>query len=424
MHDAGSDAADLFDGGGAADAGEPFDGGGAADAGLKADAGEPFDGGGAVDAGLNTDAGGPFDAGTADAGTPDAGGASDAGAADAGRLALEVTYTDSEHEILCADASGTVYAVSRSAGTQNLLASSDGARTFVARGVAPHGGEFFNLTVLGDGTLLADVRVGASHAIARSTDAGATWSEVLPLGDYRTLTPHSFAQLGTMIYLLEYQVFTGADTPIGLHVSSDAGLTWTLRYTFQGHRHGHGLRADPARGVLWAWFGDTTPQCGVYRSADGGFTWRLVLGGQEGDVVDGEVLPDGSVLFGQDISYLPPMAAVATVDATGTYAHLVDLTGPAYSTHAIRSGGFVIGAARESNGDLYAAGEVSAHVFGSADGVNWEDLLSYPRASDVDDVRADVYWELPSGELVLELRNARGFGAFNSGFQLLRAYRH
>jgi hypothetical protein len=35
-------------------------------------------------------------------------------------------------------------------------------------------------------------------------------------------------------------------------------------------------------------------------------------------------------------------------------------------------------------------------------------------------VRADVYWELPSHELVLTLYNAAGFGIGGRGYQLLQ----
>ena len=65
------------------------------------------------------------------------------------------------------------------------------------------------------------------------------------------------------------------------------------------------------------------------------------------------------------------------------------------------------------------ADPLGRHELRYFDGTNWTERLSYPRASDSDDVRADVYFELPSGELVLQLWNAQGFGPNGRGYQLL-----
>jgi hypothetical protein len=276
------------------------------------------------------------------------------------------------------------------------------------------------MSALADGTLLASTSHGGRYYLSRSADGGATWSEVLLLGSYRMLTPHSIAELDGTVYLLEYQAFTSGDAPIRLHASTDRGRTWQVRQTFQGHRHGHGLAADPVRHALWAFFGDTTRQAGTFRSTDAGRTWTRVLAGQEGNVVNAAVLGDGSLLFGQDISYLPTRPHIVQLAPDGTYVELALLSGPAYSTYAVRGGGFVVGAAREPGGDIYPPGEVSAHVWASLDGLAWEELRHYPRLDPTKNVRADVYHELPSGLLVLQLQNAQGLGAGGEGYQLLR----
>jgi hypothetical protein len=41
------------------------------------------------------------------------------------------------------------------------------------------------------------------------------------------------------------------------------------------------------------------------------------------------------------------------------------------------------------------------------------------QAASGDDVRADVYWQLPTGELVFTVRNASGFGPGGRGYLLL-----
>src|SRR5207248_1054275 len=112
---------------------------------------------------------------------------------DAGsRLAAEITYTETGFNLLAVDRAGTAYGVNLAASDAELWSSADG-RAWSKRGATTGGASFWMLQPLSDGTLLADVATGAGHAIARSTDRGATWTEVLPLGAYRSLTPHSFA---------------------------------------------------------------------------------------------------------------------------------------------------------------------------------------------------------------------------------------
>jgi len=46
-------------------------------------------------------------------------------------------------------------------------------------------------------------------------------------------------------------------------------------------------------------------------------------------------------------------------------------------------------------------------------------LLDVPQLDPNDDVRTDVYWELATGELVVSVRNASGFGPGGRGYMLL-----
>ena len=397
-------------GGGAPDGGPPPDAG--TDAGTP-DAGPPPDAG--TDAGT-PDAGPPPDAGT-DAGTPDAGSFT--------QLSVTTTYTGTDFDVLAVDPAGTAYAVPLTTGWDgDLYASTDG-RSWTYRGTHGAGG-FFTLTSLSDGTLLSGAFGGSGNSVlARSTDHGKTWTDVLNTSDYRTLTSHSFAELDGAVYYLEYQVFTQASTPIRLWRSTDKGATWSVRFTFSGHRHGHGLGVDPARHALWAWFGDTDPQSGVYRSTDEGATWQTVLaGGQDGDVVDGTILSDGSLLCGQDISYLPPLPRIVNIGIGGKLTSYVTLPSPSYSTHAIRGGGYVVGVTRESGEtDVPPAGYDSGALWGSADGVSWKELLRVDRLDPTDDARVDVYWELPSGELIVNVKDAVGFAPTGKGYLLLRVDR-
>jgi hypothetical protein len=356
---------------------------------------------------------GPTDAGPTDAGPTDAG----------STLATDIAFTETGFDLLAVDPAGTAYGVNLGSASSEIWASGDG-RAWAKRGRTADGSAFWMLAPLSDGTLLADVVGSSGHAIARSTDHGATWSEVQPTGVYRTLTPHSFAELDGAAYFLEYQVFTGASTAIRLWRSVDRGATWAVRHVFQGHRHGHGMASDPLRHALWAFFGDTDAQSGTYRSTDGGLSWTPVIAGsQDGDLVDAAVLPDGSLLCGQDISYQPPRPGIATIGIDGTVNRYLPLPSASYSTHAIRAGGYVVGATYEIDNDVSPSGWTRGSLWGSADGVSWEKLLEVPQLEPNLDVRTDVYWELPSGELVVNVQNAAGFGAGGRGYLLLRPIR-
>jgi hypothetical protein len=335
-------------------------------------------------------------------------------------LGVEVVHTNTTHRFLAVAPSGTAYALKSDDEESRLYESTDDARTWHFKARLPGGHVFRVMSALSDGTLLANTSSGRSHSLFRSADAGATWREVLSLGSSRMSTPHGIAELDGTVYLLEYQSSTNGSAPIRLHASLDRGQTWQVRHSFTSPRHGYGLAVDPVRHALWAFFGDTKSQTGTFRSTDAGGTWQLVLGGQKGNVVDGVVLDDGSLLFGQDSSFLPERPHIVQLTPSGLSTELYLLPGPATSTHAIRGGGFVVGTARAPGRNLSPPSEVSAHVVGSLDGVTWEELLRYSRLDANEDVRADVYFELPSGLLVLQLENAQGFGPSGQGYQLLR----
>jgi len=369
---------------------------------------------------------GPPDAGTPDAGTPDAG-TPDAGTPDGGALLdATVTYTETGFDLLAVDPAGTAYGVNLNGNSSDIWSTVDG-RSWSKRGNNGSGASFWVMTALSDGTLLADLSGSSGHALARSTDHGATWTQVLDTGVYRTLTPHSFAELDGAVYYLEFQVFTGASTPIRLWKSLDRGATWSVKFTFQGHRHGHGLMPDPSRHALFAFFGDFDEQSGLYRSTDGGASWSMVIGGiQAGDIVDGVVLSDGSFLCGQDISYrgsIPDTPQIARIAPDGTETDYLQLPSSSYSTHQISTGGFVVGATHEEWNDVEPPGWNRGSLFGSGDGVHWQKLLEVAQLVSGDDVRTDVYWELATGELVVSVVNASGFGPGGRGYMLLHTTR-
>jgi hypothetical protein len=330
---------------------------------------------------------------------------------------FEVVLVADGWRFLGVGADGTAFALSPDLGAWRVLASDDG-RTWEPRGVHPDRASFLVLAPLSSGTLLADVADASGHRIARSDDGGRTWADVLALGSYRLLTPRSVAELGREVFVLEYQSFTGENVPIRLLASDDDGRTWSERHLFTEHRHGHGLRADPAEGALWIFMGDKTG--GALLSRDGGRTATLMRRPLEGGVfVDAAVVP-GGILAGHDSLFDPLFPKVVSLGLDASYAVRAPLPGPSYSFYPLAGGGYLVGAARESVGDVYAEGDLSAHLLHSADGVAFEEIFSCERLDPGATARADVYGALATGEPVLEVRNCLGFGPTGAGYAILR----
>lgn len=337
--------------------------------------------------------------------------APDAGAA----IGVQVQLTNDTHEVKAVDPSGTVYGLWTGDSSRRLYASTDGARTWSLRGTAS--GSIRQMMALSDGTLLADTMTSAGHSLSRSTDGGRTWRDVLFIGDRQMLSPRSIEVWGDEIFFAEYRIGDNGSQPVRLWVSGDAGVTWSVRYTFQGHRHAHAVRADPYTGDLWVFMGDSDAQSALLRSRDGGRSWTKIIGGQPSLGCDGVFTPEGLV-YGQDISFLPWRPKIVRLSREGQLTELASLPAPGYSMMRTSAGAFLAGATWEPDGDLYPPGEEKAHLFGSADGVNWTHLLAYRRVDADEYARADVFWELPSGEVLLQLRNVEPVGS--RGYQILK----
>jgi hypothetical protein len=342
-----------------------------------------------------------------------------AGTSPAAALSVEVVRQDLEHDLRAVDHAGTLYATVLGDGDRRLWASGDGGQSFQLRGALPIGDAFGPIAVLGDDTLLADTVTAGKHTVARSTDHGATWQDVLPLGGYRLLQPHSVAELDGAVYLAEYQV-AAAIAPIHLWFSADAGATWSVRHVLEGYRHAHAVIADAGRGALWLLMGDGTG--GLLRSLDGGTSFAPVVGSPDGVAVDASVLGDGGLLFGRDALFHPAQPAVVRLDGEDHATVEASLPGPSYSIHALAGGGgFLLGETHEVAGDVYPPDDSSAHLFGSGDGRGWTELMAFTPLSYQDYTRADVRWQLPTGEALVEVANALGYGPGGKGYLVLKA---
>lgn len=337
-----------------------------------------------------------------------------------GLLTFRATHVELRYDFKAVDRAGTAYATRVDESHRRVWASDDSGRTWTARGQHPASAAFLQIATLSDGVLLADTQLRGLHTVARSTDQGATWEDVLPLDGYQMLQPHSVAELGGEVFLAEYQVDT-LEAPIRVWVSKDRGATWRVRYTFQGRRHCHALIADPAKKALWALMGDRFG--GLLRSTDRGFSWTPVVDGPPGVAVDAVVTPEG-LLLGLDNLFLPDRPVIKRVNPDDSVTVLAPLPGPSYSIVRLPSGGYALGTTREVDGDVYPPGDESAHVFASADGERWQEVFDIPRGLRDEYGRADVRWSLPTGEVALELINARSFGHLGRGYVLLEPTVH
>ena len=84
----------------------------------------------------------------------------------------------------------------------------------------------------------------------------------------------------------------------------------------------------------------------------------------------------------------------------------------------------MVGTTYELYNDVSPPGWTRGSLWGSVDGWSWEKLMEVPQLDPKEDVRADVYWELASGEQVVSVQNAAGFGPGGRGYMLLRLTRH
>ncbi|WP_043710619.1 WD40/YVTN/BNR-like repeat-containing protein [Corallococcus macrosporus] len=338
-----------------------------------------------------------------------------------GPFTLEPVRSIDTHELLAVDDSGTLYGLPAAGPRSRLMASTDGGLTFTVRGQA--GGNLWTLVAMEGGTLLSVASHSGAYFLQRSTDGGRTWGNAVRLGSYRALGPRSFARSGGTWFFLEYQTFTSSSVPLRLWATTDGGATWSVRSTLTAHRHGYGLVADPQTGALWATLGSSSAQAAVLRSTDGGRTWTSMMRGYGANALPGVVHSGGALLFGQSTLFGPERPKLLSLSPDGTMRELMALPGPAYSLMAVPGGGWVMGTAWSRHGDVHADGDVSARLFTSEDGVTWQEARRYERMASADLTRADVWGALPSGELVVRVEDASGFGSAGVGFQVLRVKR-
>jgi hypothetical protein len=332
------------------------------------------------------------------------------------RMELEIVHSSSEFVVLTMDSIGSVFGLRKDSGS-TLWESIDGARTWRMRGASPDRTDFRRMAALEDGTLLATVSDAGQHFVARSTDRGASWTKVLTLDKTRILYTRAIAELDGTVYLGEYQTKASPPTPIRIWASDTQGASWSVRHTFYGYRHLHALIPDPKTHSLWGLTGDSTGD--LLRSRDGGRTWMKIVPGTMGVAVDA-VVTDKGLLYGTDAVNKPARTAIVLVKPDDTWEVVRDLPGPSYGVLHHSSGGYLMGSSRAPAGTVHAPGDESSRLFGSVDGVTWNELLNYKRLTVDSTAHSHAHWELPSGEVLIQLVNLQGFGADGDGYLVAR----
>lgn len=144
---------------------------------------------------------------------------------------------------------------------------------------------------------------GGTNALYRSTNDGATFSEVLNTNGARfesffvAVTEDDLGHLYTAVYT------NGTITQPAVYKSTDAGATWTKIASFNV-LHYHNIKYNPANGYLYLVTGEGNyPDAArVFRSKDRGATWSLVVSRNDalGTVYLGIAFVGNYVYLGQD----------------------------------------------------------------------------------------------------------------------------
>ena len=194
------------------------------------------------------------------------------------------------------------------------------------------------------------------------------------------LTTRSLAELDGTVYVAEYQTFTNSNATLRIWASEDRGRTWSTRG-----------RPSPRAGTRTEWWPTRPPRALGRLRRHHPAVRDLPLHRRGADVDEAALEPGGgrrrrdrapeqeTSSSARTSATCPSCPRVARLTPTGGYTALARIVGPSYSIQALRGGGFVVGSAHESGGDIYPAGDNNAYLYGSPDGVSWKKLLTYAR---------------------------------------------
>lgn len=156
------------------------------------------------------------------------------------------------------------------------------------------------------GTIKSVYITQAGLVLVGTRKPGAVWvwegdkqtlSRVLTMLSYDAYAKHwSWAEMNGVIYVGEYGNKNVADNARRIYQSLDGGWNWELLYDPppQPSYHVHKVLADPYRSHIYWSHGDKTAGSQLFRSNDGGQTWRLLSNVEQPTA--GIVRPEGTYL--------------------------------------------------------------------------------------------------------------------------------
>jgi hypothetical protein len=222
---------------------------------------------------------------------------------------------------------GTLYA---SASAYELKKSTDWGQTwtFVYKGTAP----FQRVEVLNDGSIIA---IQNNSIVRRSTDNGATFSEVLDAS-----ATGNVSSWGGIDFYDNFGFIIPYDntTTNKIYMTSDYGATWREILEIpisDDFMHCHDVRYDPYEAIIWSVWGDGAPRVRILFSDDHGETWQKSDNSDFYRCTNIMPLPN-SVWFGTDERY-----------TTGTYR----FDRPAEGTSQTKVKPYLNWAAKKNNRD-------------------------------------------------------------------------
>ena len=180
-------------------------------------------------------------------------------------------------------------------------------------------------------------------------------------------------------YLGEYFLNNKRDARVRLLKSEDDGQSWKTIYSFQNIRHIHCVQYDAFSESIWLGTGDRDEESSISFSQDKGGTWTKAGSGDQ-------MFRAVSLLFTQDHVYWGSDAPtrqnyIYRYDRkSGEIERLVAVDGPVYYSTILDNGIKIFATATEGNSEGKSAEwDRKAHIWASADGVCWEDLISWDK---------------------------------------------
>jgi lysophospholipase L1-like esterase len=324
-------------------------------------------------------------------------------------LSIDVVFENPSRYTVTVDHNGVSYGTSSSTGDPRyrLYRSFDEGRTWSTLYDFPDNTAIAGaISVLTDNTLIAAVNEPDAMHLFRSADGGASWTDVFQfLPDYQILSAHSITDDGTYVYVGSYNVLDTSDHVNWIWRSSDDGQTWSVVRTTTTRRHIHFVQVDPRTRSLYAAYGDSPAQSALERSTDHGVTWETVCSEADCAAVDIAFDPSGFAIFGTDN---PTRASfVDRLDlATGALTSIAGLPGASYSALNLGGGVWLVGETHERGG-VFAPGDSSVHLFGSADGGRtFVDVLQRPVTDPSGSAGLQVQFAFPSGDFPIAITQA------------------